>query len=79
VPGARGGFCMGPVIVDGATVQVQSRRLADVKKHDIMAYFIDSKLLVHRVLDRTGDFLTMRGDSESSEKHQISFSDVLGW
>jgi hypothetical protein len=73
-----GGFCMRPVILDRALVQVQAQPLANLKAGDIVAYFIGSKLLVHRLIACEGCMLTLRGDSDGSVVHQIPFSDILG-
>ena len=70
---------MSPSIRDGAMVRITSKDLpAKVVSNDIVAYFVENKLFVHRVLWKIGEILCVNSDRGPDAKHQISISAVVG-
>jgi hypothetical protein len=73
-----GGFCMMPVIRNGAMVSIRHQPMSRLSIGDIAAYFIGEKLLVHRLIEIHGETLVFRGDSASSEIHEVPYQSILG-
>lgn len=73
-----GGFCMSPHIRNGATVAIESVDTALLRPGDICAYFVNTRLLVHRLVETAGTTLRFCADRPVVPLHEINAQAVLG-
>jgi hypothetical protein len=73
-----GGYCMTPIIRDGAEVSVAKIDMNKVKQGEILAYFIGTNLFVHRFLEKKNSSVRMCADGPNSRPHVIQPEAVLG-
>ena len=71
------GNSMLPFIRDGVD-RVTLRRKADVAVGDIVLVKIDGRYLLHRIIARKGDALTLMGDGNLVGTERCTLADVIG-
>ena len=54
------------------------KNVRDISKGDVVVYRKDGRLVVHRIVNFSGNWLVVRGDSERSDLSVVSMSDLCG-
>ena len=73
-----GGFCMSPVIRNGAMVTIAAKSRDEFAVGEILAYFIGERLYVHRLASRENGRLRMAADNDTVVIHEISPEEAIG-
>jgi hypothetical protein len=73
-----GGFCMAPVIRDGAIVTITATHPCNLVIGDIVAYFVGDNLFVHRLIERLDGLLRMKGDNANAMVHEVAEKEIIG-
>lgn len=72
------GSSMWPAIPDGSEVEVTPCAAADLREGDLVAYARRDEVIVHRLILRGPNALTLRGDSLDLADPPVPLADVLG-
>jgi hypothetical protein len=69
---------MFPVIRNGAELVIESTSHSELTINDIIAYFIESHLFVHRIRRIEPRFIVASGDNQRSPCCAVKSDDILG-
>ncbi len=74
------GFSMSPMIQDGDVITICSFHPEALHLGDVVAIFYarTEKFVVHRLIDRKGDFFIVKGDNNPGPDEQVSQDQIVG-
>lgn len=73
-----GGFCMSPIIRNGAEVVIFNRNPEEFVVGNVAAYFVGNNLFIHRIYGNFKDSFRMKADNDTVIVHEIAKSEIFG-